>query len=191
MIRLAVEVGAIARGDERVSLLLLTNLPSDKVDDLGVVDVEADHLRRRVVPPLLVAPAARSNTSRNDISPAGGAAPGQLLLAASNRAEVRARTRAVLEQSCLGLDEVVDGHQVVLDGLDEACGALRALVRHLGLGGVLSVEVPRPIAARAFDAILVPEAEVEPYGRVECAVMVHKEHESSASNASASAFEPK
>ena len=68
---------------------------------------------RRVVPPLLVAPAARSNTSRKLIRPELGPAARELLLLAADGAEVGARARAVLEEPRLGLHEVVDAHQVV------------------------------------------------------------------------------
>jgi hypothetical protein len=70
VVRLAVEVGGVARGDERHGLLLLAHLPLDEVDDLGVVHVEADHLGRAARGAArLGAPAARSKTSRKDMRP--------------------------------------------------------------------------------------------------------------------------
>src|SRR5262249_50727433 len=71
------------------------------------------------------------------------AAARELLLAAADRAEVRAGARAVLEEARLGLDELVDAHQVVIRRLDEARRALRALV------GVLRFEDLRAPAVRS------------------------------------------
>jgi hypothetical protein len=57
-------------GDQRRHLLLLAHLPADELLDVGMVDVADDHLRaRRVVPPDLMAPAARSPILRKLISP--------------------------------------------------------------------------------------------------------------------------
>jgi hypothetical protein len=81
----------------------------------------------------------------------------------------------VPEEARLGFDQVVDRHEVVFGGLDEARRALRARVRVRRLGDGALLEVPRPVSARALDAVLMKEAEVEPNGGVERAVLVHEE----------------
>ena len=94
---------------------------------------------------------------------------------AADGAEVRPRARPVLEEARLGLHQVVDGHQVVLHSLDEARRALRALVGVLRLRDGVGADVPRPVAARAGDAVLGPQAQVEPDRRVEGAVLVDEQ----------------
>src|SRR5690606_10182433 len=130
----AVEVARVARGDERVRLLLLAHLPVDEVDDLRMVHVEADHLRGA---PRGAARLGRARRAIEDLEEAHeaarGAAAGELLLAAADRAEVRPRAESVLDEPSLRVDEIVDAHQVVVHALDEARGALRALVRVLRL----------------------------------------------------------
>ncbi len=46
VVGVTVEVGGVARLDEGLRFLLFAYFPGDEVDDLGVVHVEADHLRR-------------------------------------------------------------------------------------------------------------------------------------------------
>jgi hypothetical protein len=123
---------------------------------------------RRVVPPLLVAPAARSSTSRKLMRPELVPPPESFSCLPRIGAEVRARARAVLEEARLALHELVDAHQVVVDGLDEARRALRALVRvgRLDDARRSSPRHPRETAARALDAVAVPEAAVEPHGEL-------------------------
>jgi hypothetical protein len=94
---------------------------------------------RRVVPPLLMAPAARSPILSQDISPLELAAAGELLALAAEVAEVGARARAVLEEAGLADPQVHDAalvHQVVIDALDEARVRLRVRVRVLGQAGL-------------------------------------------------------
>ncbi len=201
VVRLAVEVGGYSRADERHRLpLLLADLPLDEVDDLRVVHVEARPSSRRGAScrPLLVAPAARSNTSKGGEAhePRARPAARELLLLPADRAlKFVPVPRPVLEQPGLALHEVVDAHQVVLDRLDEARGALRPLVGVPGLDDVvdrarpvrsrrrrLPVGAPVPrvgrglvpgeVAARPLDAVPVVEPAVEPDGRVERAVLV-------------------
>src|SRR5215470_9465661 len=87
---------------------------------------------RRVVPPDLIAPAARSPIFRKLIRPDAR----QLLVLAAQPREVRAGARAVLEQARLAHPQVHDAalvDEVVLDALDEAGMRLRMLVGRLGL----------------------------------------------------------
>ena len=92
-------------------------------------------------------------------------------------AEVGAGARAVLEEARLVLDELVDAHQVVVDRLDEARRALRALVGASAVSRhrVGSSTSQAPVAARALDAVAVEEAAVEPHRRVEGAELVDEQ----------------
>ena len=138
---------------------------------------------RRVVPPLFVAPAARSKHLEEAHQAARRPAAGELLLLAADGAEVRARPRAVLEEARLALHELVDAHEVVADRLDEARRALRALVgapRLVHVVGPVDTRTarrrgatsspPRPFSASMFHAqfppppgsVLVPQPAVEP-----------------------------
>ena len=63
---------------------------------------------RRVVPPDLMAPAARSPILRNDIRPEELAAAGQPLALAAERGEIGAGAGAVLEEARLAHPEVHD-----------------------------------------------------------------------------------
>ena len=160
-------------------LLLFALLPVDEVDDLGVIHVEAHHLRRasRRAAALRGAGCAIEHLEEAH-EPARRSAAGELLLTPANLTEVRARARSVLEEARFVFDELVDSHQVVGGGLDEARRALRAPVRVLGLEDAVTADVggiPGPVSARARDTVLVVEAAVEPNGRVERAVLVDEE----------------
>ena len=68
--RVQVAVEQPRAGHQGRDLLLLGHLPVDELLDVRVVEVEDDHLAARlVVPPDLIAPAARSPILRNLISP--------------------------------------------------------------------------------------------------------------------------
>ena len=95
-------------------LLLLAHLPVDEVDDLGVVHVEADHLGGAARGAAALGRARGAVEHLEEAHEAARrAAARELLLLAADRAEVRARARAVLEEARLALDEVVDRHEVV------------------------------------------------------------------------------
>ena len=82
---------------------------------------------RRVVPPLLIAPAARSPTRRKLIKPDDGAAAGKRFAFAAQIGEVRAGARAIFEEARLADPEIHDAafaDEVVVDRLDEAGMAL-------------------------------------------------------------------
>lgn len=129
LVRLAVEVARVAGGDHRADFPLLVYLPFDEVGDLGMIDVQADHLRR--------APrrAAGFRSARPTIQnleeahePGARAAAGELLVLRAELREIRPRAGAELEEPRLVLGELEYRHQVVGHGLDEARGALRMLV---------------------------------------------------------------
>ena len=153
--------------DERGDLDLLANLPVHEALDVGVVEVEADHLG------CAAGGAARLDRARCAIADleeahearALAAARERLVLAAELR-EVGARSRAVLEEARLARPEVHDAalaDEVVADGLDEARVRLRVGV---GVGrerGAAGAVVGDPVALRgARDAVRPVEARVEP-----------------------------
>ena len=84
------------------------------------------------------------------------------------------RARAVLEDSRFVVDEVEDRLEVVAAALDEAGGDLRPAVSVLGPEGRAGGKIDRVVPARALDPVLMVEAAVEPYRRVEGADLVHE-----------------
>ena len=153
--------------DEGGDLDLLARLPGDELLDVGVIEVEADHLRRaaRGAARLDRACGAVTDLEETHEARALAAARERLVLAAELR-EVRARSRAVLEEPRLAQPEVHDAalaDEVVAHRLDEAGVRLRVAVgvgRALGRAGAV---VGDPVALRrAGDAVGVVEAGVEP-----------------------------
>ena len=124
-IRRTIERRVITRVDQGPGFLLLLGLAFDELDDVRMVDVQDHHLRR----------AARTAAGLDDagerVEPlhegdraGGGAAPLDVLLRGAKRGEVRARSRAPLEEKTLGLREVQDPFHRVGHGVDEARRAL-------------------------------------------------------------------
>ena len=127
VVGLAVEVGVVALGDERLGLLLFAGLPRDEVHDLWVVHVEADHLGRASRGAAALRRASRAVEDFEEAhQTAGGAAAAQLLLATADAGEVRAGAGAELEEAGFVLHELVDLHEVIVDALDETSRALGA-----------------------------------------------------------------
>ncbi len=168
MIRLAVEIRIHARRDEQLGLGLLVGLPADEVHDLRMVHVQADHLGRAARGAAgLGGAGALVEHLQEGHQARGGAAAGELLVLAAQVGEVGAGARAVLEHARFLLQQLEDGHQVVVHPLDEARGALRVLVGILQHQRRLRRLVPVPIAGAALHPVRLPQAAVEPHGRVE------------------------
>ena len=101
-------------GDQRGHLLLLDDLPVDELLDVGVIDVDDDHLGGAA------RGAARLDRSGGAIAdleeahqPRGFAAAGERFALGAEAREVGAGARAVLEQPCLAHPQVHDA--VVVD----------------------------------------------------------------------------
>src|SRR5690606_19122518 len=143
----AVEIAFVPGGDQRLSLTLFADLPVDEVLDFRMVHIEADHLGRA---PSRAAALRGTRGAVEYFQEAHQAArrssARELLLAATNSAEVTPRARPVLEQPCFALHQVVDAHQVVGHGLDEASRALRTRVGVVDLSNFAGVEVPGPVS---------------------------------------------
>ena len=165
LVGLAVEVGGVAGGDERPDLVLLLLLPVDELLDVGMVDVEDDHLggapggAARLDGP---GGAVADLQERHDAG--GAAAARQGLVLGADAGEVGAGARPELEEAGLPDPQVHDAalvDQVVFDRLDEA-----------GVGGGAGVGVGGGDGAPG-DRVHVPEAlggAGEPVGVVQAGV---------------------
>ena len=165
---LLVDLGA---GDESGDLLLLLHLPVDIGLDVGVIDVDHDHLGRAARGAAALDGARGAVADLEEGHQAGGAAAaGQALAFAAQAGEVGAGAGAVFEQARLAHPEVHDAalvDEVVTDALDEAGMRLRMLVGRLRFGQLAGLEVDVVVAlAGAVDAIGPVQAGVEPLRRV-------------------------
>ena len=166
-----------AAGSQHGDLALLGDLPVNEGLDVGVVEVEADHLRgpARGAAALDGARGAIAHGQEAHQARAAAAA-GEGLLGAADLGEVGARARAVLEDAGLAGPEVHDAagvHQIIRDALDEAGMGLRTLVGRGGLHHLAGAGIHVAVAlGRAADAVGVVQAGVEPLGRVGCAHLV-------------------
>ena len=93
----------------------------------------------------------------------------------TDRCQISARARTELEQHRLGIREVHDAFHVVFDGLDEARAALGIFVLSAGALGFVGLGIEKPITLGGIfaDSVLMIEADVEPDGGIECAVLIH------------------
>src|SRR5204862_895505 len=110
-------------------LQLLVGLAPDEVEDVGVVDVEHDHLGRA---PRLAAGLDRAGprvgAAHERDRARGEAALRERLLRAADLREVDARAGAAAEDLALARVPVEDRLELVLDREDEAGRALRVLL---------------------------------------------------------------
>jgi len=124
-----VERHVVARRLENARLALLLGLAPDELLDVGVVDVEHDHLRGSACLAAGLDRARRRVGAAHEGDRAGGiAALGELLLGRAKLREVDARAGAAAEDDALAPDPVEDGLHRVLDREDEAGRALRLLL---------------------------------------------------------------
>ena len=168
---LQVLLADLRAGHERRDLLLLAHLPVDVGLDVGVVDVDDDHLGGA---PRRAAGLDRAGRPVADLQerhqPGGAPAAGEPLALAAQRREVRAGAGAVLEQARLAHPQIHDAalvDEVVAHALDEAGMRLRVLV-----GGGRLRELAGPVVdvvvalRRPIDAVGPVQAGVEPLRRV-------------------------
>ena len=157
--------GTVITGiDQSPGFALFTELALDELHDVWMVDVQDHHLCR--APRLAAAPddAGESVIAFHEGDRAASdAAAGEAFFGASNGREVRARSRAPFEQHALCFREVQDGVHRVVDGVDEARGALgfrldAAVEPHGGVErGVLVQEQECELVPERFRIVLAGE----------------------------------
>ena len=165
----------VAGGDEGVGFGFFLGLALDEVDDVGVVDVEDDHLGGAAGLASGLDDAGEGVEAAHEGEGArGGAAAGEGLHGAADGAEVGTGARTPLEEHALGLGEGEDGVERVLDGVDEAGGALGLGVAGGGEGDLAGGGVPVPVLGVGVGLQAVA-ADVEPDGGVEGDLLVDEE----------------
>src|SRR5581483_2188906 len=124
-----VERHVVARLLEDARLALLLRLAPDELLDVGMVDVEHDHLRGAAgLATRLDRPRARVRAAHERHRAGGVAALRQLLLRRAELREVDAGAGAAAEDDALAANPVEDRLHRVVDREDEAGGALRLLL---------------------------------------------------------------
>ena len=133
--------------------------------DIGVIDVDHDHLGRAARGAAGLDRAGRAVADLEEGHQARRlAATRQALALAAKAGEVGAGAGAVLEQARLAHPQIHDAvlvDEIVIDGLDEAGMRLRVLIGRFGLGQLAGLGVDVVVAlARAVDAVGPEEAGV-------------------------------
>ena len=153
--------------NKRGNLDFFTNLPVDELLDVGVIDIQADHLcsAARGAAGLdctcgAVADLQEAHQSR------AATATGELFVLTTDVGEVGAGARAVLEESRFASPQVHDSafaNQIILHALNEAGVRLWMRVRVLGQTNFASLVIRDPVTLRrAADSVRVVQASVEP-----------------------------
>ena len=173
----AVEVGfVLAALDEGAGLAFLFGLGLDEVHDVGMPVLERLHLGGAAGLAAGLHDGGDLVVDAHEGEGAGGrAAAGEFFAGAADRRQVGAGAGAVFEEHGLAGGEAHDVFHVVFDGLDKAGGGLGVLVGGFGAVDGAGLDVPVVVALGALDAVLVVEADVEPDGGVEGAVLVEAE----------------
>ena len=125
--RLEALLADLGAGDEGGDLLLLLHLPVDVFLDVGVIDVDDDHLGGAARRAARLDGAGGAIADLEEAHQAGRlAAARQLLVGAAQPGEVGAGARAVLEQARLAHPQVHDAVLVdessSIDWMKQACG---------------------------------------------------------------------
>ena len=172
---LGVGTGAVVAGlGEGVGLGLFLLLALDEVDDVGMVDVEDDHLGGATSLAAGLDDAGEGVEAAHEGERArGGAAAGEGLHGAADAGEVRAGARSPLEEHALGLGEGEDGVERVVHRVDEAGRALGLAVAGDGELDGAGVLVPVPVLCVGVGLEAIA-ADVEPDGRVEGDLLVEE-----------------
>ncbi len=158
-----------------MSLGFLFLLALDKFDDVGMVDVEDDHLGGAAGFAAGLDDAGEGIESFHEAErAAGGASARESFGGSAQRREIRARAAAPLEEHAFGLGQREDRVEGIFHRVDEAGGALG-----LGVSGdaefdLLGLRVPVPAAAVrvGLDAVA---SHVEPDGGVEGGVLADED----------------
>ena len=176
--RVGVGVGmrsVISHGDQRVRLGFFFLLALDEFDDVGMIDVEDDHLGRAASLAAGLDDAGKSVESLHEAErAAGGAAAGKSFRRSAQGRQIRAGAAAPLEEHAFGLGESQDRVERIFHRVDEAGRALR-----LGVSGdaefdALRLGIPVPAASVGVGLDTVA-SDVEPDGRVEGRVLADED----------------
>ena len=169
-------MGAIvSHGDQRVSLGFFFLFALDELDDVGMVDVEDDHLGGAASLAAGLDDAGEGVESFHEAERAAGSAAARKRFGGSAQGrEIGARAAAPLEEHAFGLGEGQDRVERIFYRVDEAGGAL-----WLGVSGdaefdLLRLGIPMPVASVGvgLDAIA---SHIEPDGRVEGGVLADED----------------
>ncbi len=176
--RVGVGIGmrsVVALRDQSVSFGFFFLFALDELDDVGMIDVEDDHLG-----------GASSFASGLDDSgegvetfheaerTAGGASAAETFGRAAQRREIGSGAAAPLEEHAFGLRESENGIERIFHRVDEAGGALRLAVSGDAELDLLRLRIPVPVA-RVRVGLDAVAANVEPDGRVEGGVLAHED----------------
>ena len=128
MERVGVGVGmgaVVSHGDQGVGLGFFFLLALDEFDDVGMVDVEDDHLGGAAGLAAGLDDAGEGVESFHEAErAAGGAAAGERFGRSAQGREIRAGAAAPLEEHAFGLRQSEDGVERIFHRVDEAGGAL-------------------------------------------------------------------
>ena len=129
---------------------------------------------RRVLPPRLDDAGEGVETFHEAERAGSGAASGERLGGGAQRRQVGARARSPLEEHAFGLGQRQDGVERIVHRVDEAGRALRRLVSGDAEFDALRLGIPVPVlrVGVGLDAIA---ADVEPYGRIECRLLLQEQ----------------
>ena len=171
-----VGMGAVvSHGDQRVGLGFFFLFALDEFDDVGMVDVEDDHLGGAAGLAAGLDDAGEGvETFHEAERAAGGASAAETFGGSAQRREIGAGAAAPLEEHAFGLRQSEDGVERIFYRVDEAGGALRLAVAGDAEFDLLRLGIPVPVAGVGvgLDAVA---AYVEPDGRVEGGVLADED----------------
>src|ERR1051326_7078684 len=165
----------VSHGDQGVGLGFFFLLALDELDDVGMVDVEDDHLGSAARLAAGLDDAGEGVESFHEAQrAAGGASAGESLGRSAQWGKISAGAAAPLEEHAFGLGEGEDGVERIFHRVDEAGGALA-----LGVSGdaeldLLRLRIPVPAASVGVGLYAVASY-IEPDGRVEGGVLADED----------------
>ena len=162
-------------GDEGVSLGFFFLFALDELDDVGMVDVEDDHLGGAASFAAGLDDAGEGvETFHEAERAAGGASAAEAFGGGTQRREIGSGAAAPLEEHAFGLRESEDGVERIFYRVDEAGGALRLAVAGDAELDLLRLRIPVPVAGVGIGLDAVA-ADVEPDGRIEGGVLADED----------------
>ena len=176
--RVGIGVGrrpVVSRSDQGVCLGFFFRLALDEVDDIGMVDIEDDHLGGAASLAARLDDAGEGVKALHEAErTAGGAAAAEAFSGRTQGREIGAGARSPLEEHTFGLGQGQDGIERVFYRVDEAGRALRRLVAGDAELDAGAGRVPVPVlgVGIGLDAVA---SYVEPHRRIEGGVLAQKD----------------